>query len=83
MLDKIPQEIQTMSELEFAEFFNELLAYMVKQKWNHLTDSLTVDYAQQIEDAEDAENEIRKDLQETEIKIMNFKNDLQALLNKL
>lgn len=58
MLDKIPQEIQAMSELEFAEFFSELIAYMDKQEWNHLTDSLTVDYAQQIKGAEDAENEI-------------------------
>jgi len=40
-IDKIPAEVLRMSELEFSEFFQELLRYMDKQQWNHLTDSIT------------------------------------------
>lgn len=78
-----------MSELEFSSFFNELLLYMDKQEWNHLNetnqeleDQLT-EFERQLDQASDEENQLRDELREKDKSIMDFKNSLGEILNKL
>jgi hypothetical protein len=90
LTERIPKEILNMSELEFSEFFNELLLHIENQKWSHLTKKLVEDFEEQILDltrslevSDDEERALRDELSIKEKSIQHFKNELESLLNKL
>ncbi len=84
LTDRIPQEVLSMNELEFSGFFNELLAYMEKQKWGHLTHELTEDLVARCEslesELEDSEGLRSKDQQKFDEKWKRLKDALDDIL---